>query len=90
MTPWVTQMIEPETLKCVLCDSKAFATAGHIPICKEHHEAYDEEGRKYLPFSERAIYQSILMAAGAGDRRALRDYYVRLIDKMSIDTAPDS
>ncbi len=74
--------------KCILCGEKAYATAGHIPVCKEHHEAYDEEGRKRLPFHERAVYQRILMAASAGDKRASRDYYVRLVDKMSIDTPP--
>lgn len=50
-------------LKCVLCCSEAVTTAAQIPVCKEHYAAYQKEGRKCLPFSERVVYQKLLKAA---------------------------
>lgn len=48
---------------CVLCDEKAITTAAHIPVCKAHFEAYANEGRKYLPESQRRVWQAIQRAA---------------------------
>jgi hypothetical protein len=46
--------------KCVLCDREAITTAAHIPVCEEHHRAYQEEGRQYLAY--RPVYQKLLDA----------------------------
>lgn len=47
---------------CVLCGQEAITTVGHIPVCAEHDRQYQEEGRQYLPYSERAVWQRIQQA----------------------------
>jgi hypothetical protein len=49
--------------KCVLCDLDAVTTAAHVPVCEEHHEAYQKEAKKYLPGNQRPIYASLMQAA---------------------------
>lgn len=48
--------------KCALCDKDAITTAAHIPVCEQHHNAYQEEGRKYLPESERVVWKALNQA----------------------------
>jgi hypothetical protein len=47
-------------VKCKLCDKEAITTAVHIPVCKEHDDEYQEEGRKYLPDHSRPFLQRLI------------------------------
>lgn len=48
--------------ECVVCGDRAMATAGQYPVCIAHHNAYQEEGRKYLPDDQRVVWQQIQQA----------------------------
>lgn len=48
--------------ECVVCGDRAFSTAGQYPVCNVHHNAYVEEGRKYLPDDQRVVWQQIQRA----------------------------
>ena len=45
--------------ECV-CGKSVYTFVAHIGVCKECHESYCEEGRKYLPMSDRKVYRSII------------------------------
>jgi hypothetical protein len=49
-------MVDINKLSCILCNEIAATTAAGIPVCGEHHKQYQEEGKQYLPLSERKFY----------------------------------
>jgi hypothetical protein len=56
-------------VKCVLCDQEATETAAQIPVCGQHREQYDTEGRKYLPLQDRTFYRLLISVWEAREGR---------------------
>lgn len=46
-------------LQCVLCEKDAVTTAGHIPVCEDHHREYIHEGKLYLPEARRVFWERL-------------------------------
>ena len=57
----------------MLCDKEAITTVAHILVCAEHEKEYQEEGCKYLPFSQRPFYQRLLAAQREKERVARKE-----------------
>lgn len=56
------KMMNGQKAQCVLCNEQAVTTAAGILVCSKCHDDYQAEGRQYLPFGQRVVYQRLLMA----------------------------
>lgn len=42
------------------CGKDVYTFVAHIGVCKKCYEVYAEEGRRYLPMSQRVVFKGII------------------------------
>lgn len=55
-------IFQPTVLRCAICGQPAITAVAHVPVCRDHDAAYQQEAQQYLPEEKRVFFKRLIDA----------------------------